>query len=119
MVKRLKGESYKMKMYILVLDDVPKDLVPVICAHASLACYLNKYEDSEKIHDNFDIWLKESFKKVVCEVNEKEWNQAIDKEVDYQFITESSLENREVAIAFTPREDYHKCFKFFRKWKAN
>ena len=35
----------QMKMYILIKEDVPKNLTPVIAAHASLICYkkLNKY----------------------------------------------------------------------------
>lgn len=28
-----------MKMYIILKDDIPDILVPVITAHASLACY--------------------------------------------------------------------------------
>ncbi len=108
-----------MKMYILIKDTVPKDMVPVICAHASLSCYLDLKDDSEEIKENFELWLATSFKKVVCEVSEAEWNQAIEKESNCHFITESSLGDQEVAVVFVPRNEYHKCFKFFRKWKAN
>ena len=32
-----------MKMYILILDDIPNEFVPIIAAHSSLACY-KKFE---------------------------------------------------------------------------
>jgi hypothetical protein len=54
-----------MKMYIIVLNTVPDKLVPVITAHASLACY-KKFEDNE----NMIEWISGIFKKVVCVVNE-------------------------------------------------
>lgn len=37
-----------MKMYIIVKDNIPDKMVPVISAHASLACY-KKFEENEKM----------------------------------------------------------------------
>jgi hypothetical protein len=45
-------------MYIIVLNTVPDKLVPVITAHASLACY-KKFEDNE----NMIEWISGIFKK--------------------------------------------------------
>ena len=56
-----------MKMYILIKDDVPVKMAPVIAAHASLACY-KKYKDDPDMIE----WVHSIFKKVVCKVNEKE-----------------------------------------------
>jgi len=60
-------------------------------------------------------WLS-SFRKVVCKVNEKEFENAksVKKKV---VITESALGDAEVAIAFSPREEWPKMFKFFRLYK--
>ncbi|WP_055095309.1 peptidyl-tRNA hydrolase [Flavobacterium aquidurense] len=99
-----------MKMYILVKRDVPDKLVPVIAAHASLACF-RKFEHNE----NMQKWINGIFKKVVCAVSETEFINA-QKEADNIVLTESSLENQEVCIAFVPREEYHKMFKFFKMW---
>ncbi len=105
-----------MKMYILVLDEVPKDMVPVISAHASLSCYLNL---KDVFPAEFDEWLNTSFKKVVCEVNASEFHIALkDAERGRCLITESSLGNKIVAVAFAPRKEYPKCFKFFKLWRA-
>lgn len=99
-----------MKMYIIVKDDIPDKLVPVIAAHASLACY-KKYETN----DDMTKWINGIFKKVVCLVNEIEFNK-LKTETDFVLLTESSLDNKEVCLAFCPREEYPKKFKFLKMW---
>jgi hypothetical protein len=99
-----------MKMYILVKRDIPDKMVPVITAHASLACF-RKFENTE----NMQIWINGIFKKVVCVVSETEFVNA-KKEPDHIVLTESALGNQEVCIAFSPREEYAKMFKFFSMW---
>ncbi|MFH6993903.1 hypothetical protein [Flavobacterium sp. FlaQc-48] len=91
-------------------QDVPDKLVPVIAAHASLACF-RKFEHN----DNMQTWINGIFKKVVCVVSEKEFANA-EKEEDHIILTESALENREVCMAFVPREEYPKMFKYFKMW---
>ena len=77
-----------MKMYILVKRDVPDKFVPVITAHASLACF-RKFEH----HPNMQTWINGIFKKVVCAVNDKEFENA-KKEADHIVLTESALDNK-------------------------
>ncbi|GAA4340502.1 hypothetical protein [Flaviaesturariibacter amylovorans] len=100
-----------MKMYILVKEDVPDHLVPVIAAHASLACF-RKYE-----HDaDMQRWINSVFKKAVCKVTGTEFEGAkqVEKNV---LLTESSLNDQEVCLCFSPRDEYPKSFKFFRLWR--
>lgn len=97
-------------MYILIKREVPDKLAPVIAAHASLACF-RKFEHN----DNMQKWINGIFKKVVCVVSEKEFENAR-KEADNILLTESSLENKEVCMAFVPREEYPKMFQFFQMW---
>jgi len=99
-----------MKMYIIIKDDTPDKLVPVIAAHASLACY-KKYET------NLDMkkWVDGIFKKVVCLASVVEFEK-LKEENDFVALTESSLDNREVCLAFCPREEYTKRFKFLKMW---
>jgi len=99
-----------MKMYILVKREVPDKMVPVIAAHASLACF-RKFEHTA----NMQTWINGIFKKVVCVVSEKEFENA-KKEADHLVLTESALDNQEVCIVFSPREEYAKMFKFFTMW---
>ncbi len=97
-------------MYIIILNNVPDKLVPVIAAHASLACY-KKYENSE----NMKKWIDGIFRKVVCTANITEF-ESFKNETDFVLLTESALNNQEVALAFSPREEYPKKFKFLRMW---
>ncbi|MDC7999175.1 peptidyl-tRNA hydrolase [Gilvibacter sediminis] len=100
-----------LKMYILVKDSIPAGKAVVGVAHASLACYL-KYADDAIVKE----WLAGPFYKTVCSVNEKEFEKA-KSESDRVVMTESTLDYQETVIAFKPREEYPKYFKFFRLYK--
>jgi peptidyl-tRNA hydrolase len=102
-----------LKMYILIKDITPDYYAPNCAAHASLACYL-KFQD----HPDTKEWVKGSFRKVTCKVNEKEWERALLVE-DHVVLTESGVGNQEVIAAFRPRSDWPKNFNFFRMWKPN
>lgn len=97
-------------MYILVKNSVPDKFVPVITAHASLACYL-------KFQNNPDMisWVNGIFKKVVCVVNIYEF-ESFKEEDNCIVMTESSLDNSEVCLAFCPRKEFSKKFKFLKMW---
>lgn len=100
-----------MKMYILVRDDVPLGFAMVAVAHASLAAYL-KFRDAPETAQ----WLDGPFFKAVCKANAREFENAKAVE-DRVVLTESALGGREVAIAFKPREEWPKMFKFLRLYK--
>ena len=100
-----------MKMYILVRDDIPLGFAMVAVAHASLAAYL-KFRDAPETAQ----WLDGPFFKAVCKANAKEFENAKAVE-DHVVLTESALDGREVAIAFKPREQWPKMFKFLRLYK--
>lgn len=100
-----------MKMYILIRDSVPDPFAPVIAAHASLACY-KQYESDP----DMQTWIRGIFRKVVCRVNDQEFAHARRTE-KYTVLTESALDGEEVALAFCPRAEYPKGFRFFQMWK--
>lgn len=96
-----------MKMYILVKDSVPLGFAMVAVAHASLAAYLRFEEEAE-----VKAWLSGSFRKAICRVSDAQFDEAKNTP-DCVVITESALDGQEVAIAFKPREEWPKAFKFF------
>jgi peptidyl-tRNA hydrolase len=100
-----------MKMYILVRESVPTGFAMLAASHASLACYL-KFKDAPEVTE----WLSGPFYKAVCRVNDKEFEKAKEFE-DHVVLTESALDNQEVALAFKPREEWPKPFKFYRLYK--
>lgn len=100
-----------MKMYILIKDSLTYNHAIVAASHASLAGYL-AFKDTPEVKE----WLEGPFYKVICKVNEKEFENA--KAIpDNVIMTESSLANKEVAIVFKPREEWPKMFKFFGLYK--
>lgn len=104
-------KSKTMKMYILIKENVPLKFVPVICAHASLSAYLLNQSD-ELVKE----WLYYSFKKVICSVSEEEFNKCKIDLHRSEIITESALDNNEVALVLLPRKEwpsYVKKFKLF------
>ncbi|ABC33460.1 hypothetical protein HCH_06839 [Hahella chejuensis KCTC 2396] len=96
-----------MKMYILIKDSIPAGYAMVAAAHASLAAYL-KFQEAEEVRE----WLSGPFYKTLCKVNEKQFEKA-KSFTDHVVITESALEGQEVALAFKPREEWPKDFKFY------
>ncbi|MCB0737768.1 MAG: hypothetical protein KDC92_09670 [Bacteroidetes bacterium] len=100
-----------MKMYILIKEQLPIGFATLAAAHASLAAYL-KFENDNDMKQ----WVNGTFYKVICKVNETEFEKA--KQFDHHVIlTESSLNNEEVAIAFKPRNEWPKAFKFYKLYK--
>ena len=97
-----------MKMYILIRESVPTGYAILAAAHASLAAYL-KFKNNPEVQN----WISGSFFKVICKVNEKEFENSKQFE-DHIVLTESGLNSAEVAIAFKPRQEWPKPFKFFR-----
>lgn len=98
-------------MYILVKKSLPSHKV-VAVAHGVLMCYL-KYQDRPEVQD----WVKNSFRKVICEVSDKEFESA-KCESDYVIVTEMALKGMELALAFKPRIDWPTEFKYYPLMKV-
>jgi peptidyl-tRNA hydrolase len=98
-------------MYILIKESVPTGVALVAAAHASLAAYL-KFKDAPEVQE----WLAGPFAKAVCKVTDAEFEQAKTCP-DHVVLTESALAGTEVAIAFRPRAEWPKAFKFFRLYR--
>jgi len=101
----------RMAMYIVIKDDVPDNFAIVAASHAPIACYF-KYENDVLMRE----WRSGIFYKRIVMANEKEFEK-LKSHSGYVVITESSLDDREVALAFKPRPEWPKVFKFLRLWK--
>jgi hypothetical protein len=101
-----------LKMYILIVDDIDAGHTILGAAHASLACYL----DFQETHI-MQAWAQHSFRKVVCRVTRKQLEQAKQYE-GHRVMTESAFgPDYEVGIAFCPRTEWPKFFKFLPLYK--
>jgi peptidyl-tRNA hydrolase len=102
-----------MKMYICIKDDTQVGMAMNAAAHAGLMCHLEFSEDS-----NYQEWLAKSFKKVTCAVTDAEF--AMLKTVpDHLVVTESRLDNAELAIVLKPRHDndWPEFVNLLKLWK--
>lgn len=106
-----------MKMYICIKQDTPVGMAMNAAAHASLMCHL-KYAGFDEEDEDYMIWLSDSFKKVTCAVTDAEF--AMLKEVaDHLVVTESRLNNAELAIVLKPRHDteWPEFVNLLKLWK--
>lgn len=109
-----------LKLYIAVLDEVPDHMVPVLVAHAILGAHLHFYRSNgESLTPDYNIWLKDSFRKVVLKVNRKEFSKI--KELRNTFLAhENSTLNGEKSCAVVcPRLEYPNVIKFAKMWQPN
>jgi peptidyl-tRNA hydrolase len=100
-----------MKMYILLKESLPEGFPVLAAAHASLAAY-KKFENNPEMQE----WISGTFYKVICKVNDQEFAKAKSFS-DHVVLTESALDNQEVAIAFKPRKEWPKAFRFYRMYR--
>lgn len=100
-----------MKMYVLIRSSVPTGFAILAAAHGALAAYF-RFKNSPEVNE----WLAGPFSKVICVVNDKEFENAKGVD-DHVLITESALGDEEVALAFKPREEWPRAFKFLRLYK--
>lgn len=102
-----------MKMYICIKDSTPVGMAMNAAAHAGLMCHLEFKDDGDYLH-----WLTNSFKKVTCAVTPAEF--AMLKNVnDHIIVTESRMDNAELAIVLKPRHDteWPEFVNLLKLWK--
>jgi peptidyl-tRNA hydrolase len=100
-------------MYICIKDDTAVGMAMNAAAHASLMCHIEYYGD-----DDYQEWFEKSFKKVTCAVTPAEF--AMLKELpDNIVVTESRLNNAELAVVLKPRHDnnWPEFVNLLKLWK--
>ena len=88
-----------MKMYICIKQDTAVGMAMNAAAHAGLMCHMEFCDDGDYLE-----WLEKSFKKVTCAVSDAEFAMLKTVE-DHLVVTESRLDNAELAIVLKPRHD--------------
>lgn len=86
-------------MYICIKQDTQAGMAMNAAAHAGLMCHLEFYGDGD-----YQEWLEKSFKKVTCAVTDAEFAMLKTLE-DHLVVTESRLNNAELAVVLKPRND--------------
>ena len=118
------------KLYILIKDSIDLGHAVVAAAHAPLV-YLKTIDELgikvafqpeggkeyDDLSSKWGKWLEDSFRKVVCKVTEEEFEKAKESEVYHVVLTESGLDNQEVAIVFGPQYEWPKFFQYLKLYK--
>jgi hypothetical protein len=106
-----------MKLYIAVLDEVPDHMVPVLVAHAVLGAHIHFYRSNgESLTPNYNIWLRESFKKCVLRVNRKEFTKISALDNVYLAHENTTLSGEKSCAVICPRDEYPNVIKFAKLW---
>lgn len=101
-------------MYIAVLDQVPDHITPTLVAHAVLGAHLVFGENPV-----YQDWLKNSFKKVVLRVNQKEFDKIAAMPGVYLGHENKTLDGIKSCAIPVPCANEHlpNVLKFARLWK--
>jgi hypothetical protein len=98
-------------MYICIKQSIPSHKV-LGAAHGVLMAHLKFAARA-----SYQEWINNSFRKVVVEVSDDEFeylkNFENDNGSEYIIVTESGLDNQEIALVFCPRVDWPDIFKKF------
>lgn len=115
--------SISSKMYICVRDDVPDFMVPTLVGHAVLRHHIfaqdNDRDEGKPERQYTTIykdWLRESFKKCVVRMNEKEFKKAMEiKDAVYSW-ENSTLNGATSCVTIVVDKDIPNVLKFAKLW---
>ena len=104
----------ELKLYVLVREAVPLGLAMAAVGHAVGSACLKWIGEPY-----FDLWRQWSFKKVICKVTDKEFEQAKEAvgPVSRIVMTESMMNDKETAMVVMPHEDMPKMLKYLRLYR--
>jgi hypothetical protein len=105
-----------MKLYIAVLNEFPDHMTPTLVAHAVLGAHLIFADDPV-----YQDWLKNSFKKCVIRVNQKEFDKISKLSNVYLGHENNTLGGIKSCAIPIPckNEDLPNVLKFAKLWKPS
>ena len=104
-------------MYICIKQSIPSHKVlgvahGVLIAHRKFSYNPAESETMSDAQIAYDEWFKNSFRKVVCEVSDADF-EILKSERDFITVTESGLNGMEIAHVFCPRAQWPERFRQF------
>ena len=110
-------------MYILVKEEYPPSVAINSAAHGAMGAYITWNGEEE-----FDGWVKESYKKITCKLSPQQFEtieKVIEKVIEKTGLkkleqTESRLDKAHiltVVYPFDPSKSEYKAFKFLSLYK--
>ena len=104
------------KMYILIREDTPADIVPLIAAHTAMGTY-KKFHDRPATKRWFETELQ---KTVICKANAKQFEKAKEYGDHFTLTEVHHKELGELGLGFRVQYEsqYPKFFKFLPLYKT-
>jgi len=103
-----------LKMYILIREDTPANLVPLIAAHTAMGTY-REFEPWIVTQKWFETELQ---KTVICKVSAKQFEKAKEYGDWFALIEVHHQELGELGLGFRVQKEYPKFFKFLPLYKV-
>jgi hypothetical protein len=112
-----------MKLYIAILDEFPDQMVPVLVAHSMLGAHMQfTYVGPSyglPFYPEYMTWLKDSFRKCVVRVNQREFDKISALPDCYVGYESSCLDGRNscaIPLPYTA-DNTPNVLKFAKLWK--
>ena len=113
-----------MKLYICVLDEFPDFMTPTLVAHTVIGAHMlfsEQRNDKSYNYPRYIDWLKNSFKKCVVRVNQKEFDKIATLPGDDVYLghENNTLEGRKscAIVCPMPNNELPNVLKFAKLWK--
>jgi len=102
-----------LKMYIIIKDTCPPNVVPLLACHAVMGTYL-KFWEPENLMDQ---WAKSpSFKKVICIADEKVFEKTKEYGAHCTITENRHTHLGELSVGFDIQKEYPKFFQFLKMY---
>ena len=108
------SECKNLKMYILIREDTPADIVPLVASHLPMLTY-RKFKNYPLMQKWFETELQ---KTVVCKVSAEIFEKAKEYGEYFALVEIHHQELGELGLGFSVQREYPKFFKFLPLYKT-
>lgn len=115
----MSNDNY-LKLYIAVLDEFPDYMTPTLVAHGVLGADIMFTEEvGDDAKDRYLDWKRNSFKKVVLRVNQKEYDKIKNHFLCYEGHENNTIGGKKSCIIPLPvaSNEIPNVLKFAKLWK--
>ena len=103
-----------LKMYILIREDTPVSIVPLIAVHTAMGTY-KKFENWRLTKKWFETELQ---KTVICKVTAEQFEKAKEYGDHFTLTEVHHKELGELGLGFAVQSEYHKFFKYLPLYRT-
>jgi hypothetical protein len=107
-------ENENLKMYILIREDTPAGIIPLVASHLPMLTY-RKFKNYPLMQKWFETELQ---KTVICKVSAEIFEKAKEYGEYFALVEIHHQELGELGLGFSVQKEYPKFFKFLPLYKV-